>query len=239
MLCMKNNIKKLNGKGSVNHSDLNKSRLFTGLGDKKTEELLRLIGPEERKFQRSDTLWHEGDLSDGLGLLQAGILLCQRYHSDGKVQLVRLFEQNDIINVEASVSNKRTSPTHIIAATSGYYMWLPNASLFENPKITSEVICILQTNLLAYLADDTIRYMKKTDILSRRTVRERVLMYLNILREMQGNEVQVGMSQEEFAHYLCVDRSSLSEELNKMRREGLIEYRKKTFLLNFPEEGQF
>jgi hypothetical protein len=69
--------------------------------------------------------------------------------------------------------------------------------------------------------------MKRTDILSRRTIRERVTLFLNVLREISGDEVDIGMTQEKLAQYLCVDRSSLSEELNIMRREGLIDFRKK------------
>jgi CRP-like cAMP-binding protein len=45
--------------------------------------------------------------------------------------------------------------------------------------------------------------------------------------------VNIGMNQEELAQYLCVDRSSLSFELNKMRKEGILDFRKKTYTLMF------
>jgi CRP-like cAMP-binding protein len=43
--------------------------------------------------------------------------------------------------------------------------------------------------------------------------------------------VSIGMNQEEFANYLCVDRSSLSYELNLMKKEGVIDYKGKTYTL--------
>ena len=39
------------------------------------------------------------------------------------------------------------------------------------------------------------------------------------------------MSSEQLADYLGVDRSALSGELSKMRREGILEYRKNAFVL--------
>ena len=220
---------------NVYHDEIHNSKLFAGLNSKEIDEILREAKPVDRKFQRGDILWREGDMVDGIGLLVNGTLLCQRYHADGKVQLVRLFTTGDILNVEAGVSHRQTSPVFVVAANAGDYLWFPNESLLRNPEIVPAIIATLQANLLAYLADDTIRFMNKSDILSRRTVRGRVVIYLNVLREKHGDEVDIGMSQEEFAQYLCVDRSSLSEELNKMRREGLIDFNKKSFKIMFTQ----
>ena len=216
-------------------TELLDSKLFTGLSSIEIEDVLRIAKPVNRKFQRGDMLWREGDVVDGIGVLENGTLLCQRYHANGKVQLIRLFIQKDILNIEAGVSNRQTSPVFVVAATAGNYLWFPNENFLKNPKMPASIISMLQSNLLAFLADDTIRFLNKSDILSGRTVRSRVIMYLNVLREKHGDEVNIGMSQEEFAQYLCVDRSSLSEELNKMRREGLIDFNKKSFKIHFSQ----
>lgn len=211
------------------------TRLFSGIKAAEIEKVVKASKPALHRFKRGDTIWREGDVIDGIGLLESGTLLCQRYHPDGKVQLVRLYVQGDIVNVEAAVSLKRTSPYYITAASAGTYIRFSVSGLLRNPSIRPDTIRIMQANLLAYLADDTIRFMKKTDILSRRTVRDRVVMFLNVLRELHGDVVDIGMSQEELAQYLCVDRSSLSEELNRMRREGLIDFHRKQFRLNFKD----
>ena len=220
-------------KVDVNQVKLLDSRLFAGLSEAELTELMQTVNPPSRKFKRGATIWREGDAIDGVGVIETGALFYQRFHSDGKVQLVRLFIPGEIINVEAAVSLRRTSPTHVIAAADGNYIWFSNAKLFKNPEVPAETVRVLQANLLAYLADGAIRFIKKSDILSRRTVRDRVIIYLNILREQYGNEVDIGMNQEELAQYLCVDRSSLSEELNKMRRDGLIDFNRKHFRLFF------
>ena len=220
-------------KVAVNNVKVFDSRLFTGLSETELNGLMQATNPSNRKFKRGATIWREGDVVDGVGVLESGTLFCQRYHTDGKVQLVRLFLPGDILNIEAAVSHRRTSPTNVIATTTGNYIWFSTAKLFKNPEVPEDTVRVLQTNLLAYLADEAIRFIKKSDILSRRTVRDRITMYLNVLREQYGNEFDTGMTQEELAQFLCVDRSSLSEELNKMRRDGLIDFNRKAFRLFF------
>jgi cAMP-binding proteins - catabolite gene activator and regulatory subunit of cAMP-dependent protein kinases len=220
-------------KVEVNRIELIDSFLFVGLEHEELDKLVEVVLPVEVKFKKGDVLWREGNLVDGLGLLEKGTLFCHRYHSDGKIQLMRIYAPKDIINAEAAVSRRRTSPTFVVASSSGNYIWFPNSNLFDNPLVEPKTICKIQANLLTYLASDMIRFMKKSDILSRRTVRDRIIMYLDVLREKHGNAVNIGMNQEELAQFLCVDRSSLSEELNKMRREGLIDFNRKTYQLFF------
>ena len=40
-----------------------------------------------------------------------------------------------------------------------------------------------------------------------------------------------GQGKEELANFLCIERSVLSHELARMKKDGLIEYRKNNFLL--------
>lgn len=43
------------------------------------------------------------------------------------------------------------------------------------------------------------------------------------------NSFKIPFDRQELADYLSVDRSAMSNELSKMRREGLIDYRKNNF----------
>ena len=58
------------------------------------------------------------------------------------------------------------------------------------------------------------------------------MRYLEALAPRQGRSIAVPFNREEMAEYLCVERSALSHELARMKRDGLIEYRKNRFQLN-------
>jgi CRP-like cAMP-binding protein len=210
--------------------------LFARLYEKSIDTVIAAVKPEVREFSRDDTLWRDGDLVDGIGIMLSGTLICQHFHPDGKVQLLRIYEPPNVMNLEAVVSAKHTSPMFVTGSSTGTYLWLPYERLFKNRAISRSIMCIIQENMLAYLANDTIRLMNKTDVLTRNTVRDRIVLFLGVLRRKHGDIVDVGMSQAEFAQYLCVDRSSLSQELSAMKREGLLDFEGTYYHLHFPKE---
>jgi len=218
----------------MNSSSLAQTRLFKGLTAGEVEALLGNAVPVSKRFRRGERIWHDGETVDGIGLLMEGTLLCQLHQPDGKKQLIRFLNPSDIINAEAGVSLKKTSPASFEAKSLGEYLWFSNSTFLDNEMIPAEHISVIKSNLLAYLADDAIRLMKRVDLLSCYKVRERLILYLDTLRETQGDTFRIDVSQEKLAQYLCVDRSSLSTELNKMRRDGLIEFDRRKFTLKYP-----
>ena len=50
-----------------------------------------------------------------------------------------------------------------------------------------------------------------------------------------GYEFDIPFSRQQLADYLGVERSGLSLELGKMRREGLLDFHKSHFLLKTPD----
>ncbi len=42
-------------------------------------------------------------------------------------------------------------------------------------------------------------------------------------------DVEIPFNRQQLADYLCIDRSAMSNELSKMKKEGLIDYKKNTF----------
>jgi CRP-like cAMP-binding protein len=229
---------KKSGDESMYRKELIESGLFVNMDTDEIEAVLAVSKPEVRTFKYRETLWEEGSVVGGIGVMLSGKLLCRRLQPDGKTQLLRLFEPPNLMNLEAAVSRKRTNPVSVIANTDGQYLWFVWESLFENAALPHTTVHTLQRNLLACIADDGIRFMNKTGVLARRTVRGRIFLFLSLLRSRQGDYVNVGMSQEEFAQYLCVDRSSLSLELNNMRRDGLIEFEGTKYRLKFPTSSK-
>jgi CRP-like cAMP-binding protein len=87
-------------------------------------------------------------------------------------------------------------------------------------------------NMLKIVAEKNIRLNEKIILLSRRTIREKVLYYL--LAESGKSEnriITIPFNRNELADYICVDRSALSRELCKMRNEGIIDFHKNRFKL--------
>lgn len=72
--------------------------------------------------------------------------------------------------------------------------------------------------------------MRKVEIISKKTLREKILAYLSIQAQLQKSRYfEIPLGRVELAEYLCADRSAVTRELAKMKEHGLIDYDKNCF----------
>lgn len=104
----------------------------------------------------------------------------------------------------------------------------PAVILWADWKRLSESDTHISANMLNILAEKNITLNRKIGIISNRTIRDKLLAYLTA--EARGKqEFTVAFDRQEMADYLSADRSAVSAELGKMRREGLIDFNKNQF----------
>ncbi|WP_312353730.1 Crp/Fnr family transcriptional regulator, partial [Aminipila sp.] len=76
----------------------------------------------------------------------------------------------------------------------------------------------------------------KIEHMSKRTIREKALSYLLAQAQQQERkDFKIPFNRQELADYLCVDRSALSNELGKLRDEGIIEFNRNEFKILMEE----
>ena len=87
-------------------------------------------------------------------------------------------------------------------------------------------------SLMYVLAGKNLMLTKKMDIITPKSLRERVMVYLSQESVKQGSRtITVPFNRQQMADYLSVDRSALSAELSRMQRDGVISYEKNRFTI--------
>ena len=82
------------------------------------------------------------------------------------------------------------------------------------------------------MAQNNLVLHQKIQITSKRTTREKLMAYLLSQAKRQGsNAFTIPYDRQELADYLEVDRTGLSAEISKLRREGILECEKSNFRL--------
>ena len=77
-----------------------------------------------------------------------------------------------------------------------------------------------------------VRGARKIDHMGQRSIREKVMAYLSFESEKQKKKTfGIPFNRQQLADYLAVDRSALSAELSRMKKDGLIEFEKNIFTL--------
>ena len=82
------------------------------------------------------------------------------------------------------------------------------------------------------MAEKNLMFHQKIEIISKRTTREKLMAYLmSVAKKADSNSFEIPFDRQELADYLEVDRSGLSAEISKMRKEGVLESEKNRFSL--------
>ena len=87
-------------------------------------------------------------------------------------------------------------------------------------------------NMVRIIARKNRELMRKIEVVSKRTIRDKLLAYLSLQAQTQDSPYfDIPLGRVELAEYLCVDRSALTRELAKMKEEGILDYDRNSFRL--------
>lgn len=178
-------------------------------------------------MKKGEILFHEGDTIDKICIIDCGGVRGEKVYVNGELHILQIYDEGDIFGVETALSEKKTTPMDIVCNEDGTVIYISLTDI-ENSSHSKKIY----DALMEHMADEIIRKMHKIEILAEKGLRDRILMYLNVLSgKSETNTVNVKMSREQLAQFLCVNRSALSNELNKMKREGVIDFDKNIFTI--------
>lgn len=204
---------------------LKKTGLFDRLSDRECTLLFNMIAISEKTYSKREIIIHEGSRVQYLYAVKKGKVIGEKFHIEGETNLLNVFEEGEIIGLEAASSTFRTSPLTYTADADVTVVMIEIASVLNCPLRD-----IILENIIHLLSDISIRQMYKIQVISKHGLRDRIMAHLTIMQRKRNTEVfDIRMSQEQLAQYLCVNRSALSYELNKMKKEGIIDFKKSKF----------
>lgn len=87
-------------------------------------------------------------------------------------------------------------------------------------------------NLFFAISEKNRKLVQKLGHMSKRSIREKLISYLSEeAKKQNSSSFTIPFNRQQLADFLSVDRSAMSNELCKMRDEGLLEFEKNCFQL--------
>ena len=208
------------------------ARLFSGISEEELNAVLRCLRAEKKDFPKEAFVLRAGDASDSIGLVLAGtVLIVQEDIWGNRNILSRAGPGQTFAAAYACAPGSRLNVS-VIAET-------PAAAMFLNVKRILNVCpsaCAhhnrIIRNLLSELAGKNLRLGEKLTHMGQRTTRAKIMAYLSAeAQRLEKYEFDVPFSRQQLADYLGVERSGLSLELGKMKKDGFLDYHKNHFVL--------
>lgn len=206
-------------------------KLFENVGEN-LEVMLQCLGSEEKKYDKGEVIIMTGDPVTSVGILLSGELQVIQDDYMGNRSILTEINPGHIFGETFACAGVTESPVTVIAKTNSTVMHLGVARIVTTCPSSCRFHNQLIENLLKILARKNMLLSNKNQLLSHRTIQDKVLSYLSLQAEKKGSpQFEIPFTRNELADFLCVDRSALSRVLSKLQTEGVIEYNKKQFKL--------
>ena len=211
---------------------LKKCDLFCGIEEKNIEEMLYCLGAKIISLDKKYTIFAEGSPAKYIGIMLSGSAQIFQVDYNGNKNIISSIEKGEVFAEAFACAEIDSLPVTIIANEPSEVMLIDSSRVLYTCSNNCDFHRQLIFNLMKNLATKTLTFHPKIEITSKRTTTEKLLTYLTIYSKNVGKRsFIIPFDRQELADYLEVERSGLSTEISKLKKEGIINSRKNYFEL--------
>lgn len=177
---------------------------------------------QKKKFRKGEVITSYIAKRHQLCILLSGEADLIRYDFNGNKTIVEQFASNDIFG-EIFYTVSTNNELFVVAKKDSVVLFF----IYDDIKTKCKNNCEFHENLLLNLPElflnEIIDLNMRIELLSKRTIREKLLGYFTIVsaRNM-SKSFKIPFSLTDLADYLSIDRSAMMRELKSLKEEGII-----------------
>lgn len=206
------------------------SSLFAGIAPPEQKAALACIGYHITQFQKGQIIAFEQDHIRHIGVVLSGSVDMVKEDLWGARTLLLRAEKDDLFGETFACGQDTQSSVTFLVSEAAEVLFLPFDRVMRSCTMACRFHHQLIENMVRIIAGKNRELIRKIEVISQKSIREKVLRYLSLQAQAQGRRYfELPLGRAELADYLCVDRSALTRELSKMKQEGLIDYDRNAF----------
>lgn len=211
---------------------LEKCALFREMKAEDIEKMLSCMEAGKQHFEKGEIILAEGSPARRMGIILAGSVQVIRVDYDGNRSLMAHLEKSDLFAEAFAFAGIEKMPVHVVAAEETETLLLEAEKMLGTCLRACPFHRKMIDNLVRLLARKNLMFNQKLEVTSRRSTREKLMAYLIQQANRAGSaSFQIPLDRQALADYLEVDRSGLSAEISKLRKEGVLLAQKNRFQL--------
>lgn len=206
--------------------------LFRGIHQNQLSEMLRCLNAKTYGYQKGEIILLEGQPVSSVGAVLSGQVQVIKEDFAGNRNILAEIGPGGLFAESYACVRSGSLPVTVVSTTESEILWLDYTRVVTTCPSACRFHTQLVENMLTILASKNILLSQKIEHVSKRTTREKLLAYFSDQAAMHGSgEFDIPFSRQELADYLCVDRSAMSNELGRMRKDGILQFRFNHFRL--------
>ncbi|MBQ9993082.1 MAG: Crp/Fnr family transcriptional regulator [Clostridia bacterium] len=211
---------------------LRKCSLFDDVASENLMLMLDCLGAKVVEFEKKYTIIAEGHPARYIGIMLSGSAQVVQVDYYGNRSILSSVQASEVFGEAFACAEMKSIPVTIIANEQCEVMFIDCEKVLHTCKNNCGFHQQLIYNLMKELAVKNIKFHQKIEVTSKRSTRDKLMTYLMLCAKQSGSSsFDIPFDRQALADYLEVDRSGLSAEISKLRREGVIACSKNHFEL--------
>lgn len=211
---------------------LKRTQIFAGVVDEEIASMLSCLGARLKSYKKGEYVLRQGEHLSDIVVLVEGNLHIQKddYWGNrsilGEITVAEMFGEAYVAPESGALLND------VVAIEDSTVMFFDVKRIITTCPTACRFHAMVVQNMFFAISEKNRKLVQKLGILSKRTTREKLISYLSEQAKKQNSaSFNIPFNRQQLADFLSVDRSAMSNELCKMRDEGLLEFQKNQFKL--------
>ena len=208
----------------LSQQELEKSPLFQDISYEEYRSLLTCFQAVQKSF-RSDELIYDfsSPKNDAVGIVERGCAALIRIDEEGVATVMEELGPGGVFGRTLAFAGASGDSLQVVCRTPCDVLFIDYPHILKRCENACNHHSVLVQNMLRLMSDKAQALSQRVDVLSRRSIREKLLCYFRQLSERAGsNTFTLPFSLSTLADYIATDRSAMMRELKRLREEGAI-----------------
>ncbi len=210
---------------------MNEINAFSGINKEDKNKLLNMYNALNIHYKDGETILSNVAMSNNFYVIESGKVEVIRYNFDGTKNIIETIEKGDIFG---SFVGSNSDEIYIVAIEDTDVYSFSYQKLLNRSGRNIELQNKLMDNIIKLLSYKIQSYNERIDMLSEKTIRNKLLKYFNYLsRKQLTKNIILPFTLSDLASYLSVDRSAMMREIKQMKEDGIIDSKGKYFIIKY------
>ena len=202
---------------------LEETFLFNGIEACDISKMLGCLSVRCKSFEPGETVCDFDKSRYVIGIIVSGSVSVVRNDRNGNRVVLESLPENSVFGELTAFSDEREAGVYVVCEKRCEVAFTLYEHIVKRCSNACRCHTVAVENMFREVAKKTQRLSERIEILSNRSIRDKLLSLFSIYSRNAGkNEFELPFSLSFLAEYICVDRSAMMREIRKMSDEGII-----------------
>lgn len=204
--------------------ELKTSPLFQDITYEEYRRMLTCFQAVQRSFLPEELIYDFADpRTDSVGIVERGSAALIRIDENGVATVMEELGQGGVFGRDLAFAGSERDSLEVVARTDCDVVFIDYPHIFKRCENACTHHSILVQNMLGLLSRKAQTLSERVDVLSRRSIREKLLCCFRQLADKSGGTTfTLPFSLSTLADYIATDRSAMMRELRHLKEDGLV-----------------